>query len=68
MDGKLQRVARFARENDFTEAQVRYWIAQAQSNGLARAGALVRIGRSVYIRPDGFAKWVEQQQPQNQAA
>lgn len=62
MNMQLSRVSAFARENGFTEPQVRWWIFQASTNGLAEAGALVRIGRAVFIRADKFAEWIEAQQ------
>lgn len=59
MAKRLQRVAEFARYYNFTEAQVRWWVFQAGENGLAAAGAIIRIGRSVFIDADRFEAWLE---------
>lgn len=37
-------------------------------NGLAEAGAIVRIGRRVYIDEEKYFKWVADQQPRPRAA
>jgi hypothetical protein len=55
----LKSVSDFAAASGFTEAQVRWWIHQAEINGLARAGALVRIQRRVYIDAERFWQWVD---------
>jgi len=60
MQRNLKSVAQFAAESPFTEAQVRWWIFNAGTNGLQ--SAVVRIGRRVYIDTDAFAKWVDAQQ------
>lgn len=68
MASNLTRVSAFARERDLTEPQVRWWIFQARDNGLARAGAIVRIGRSVWIDTDRFSAWIEQHRCTDQQA
>ena len=59
MNRKLATVATFCKGNQFTEPQVRWWIHQAEANGLARTGAIVRIGRRVFIDTDKFWAWVD---------
>ena len=61
MARNLQTVSQFAGQTPFTEAQLRWWIFHAESNGLAEAQAVVRIGRRVYLDTDGFDRWVAQQ-------
>ena len=58
----LRTVAAFASESKgaFTEAQVRWWILNAESNGMAKAGVILRIGKRVYIDPEAFDRWVQQ--------
>jgi hypothetical protein len=68
MTRKLQTVAAFADGSPFTEAQVRWWIFNERTNGMAEAGVIKRIGRRVYIDPEAFDRWVEAQQPQQVAA
>lgn len=62
MKRDLKTVAGFADGSPFTEAQVRWWIFNEQSNGLAAHGAVVRIGRRVYIDTAAFDRWIESQQ------
>ena len=59
MNRNLTTVAAFAQAGPFTEAQLRWWIHQAEANGLARTGAIVRIGRRVFIDVDKFWAWVD---------
>lgn len=68
MARNLKTVAQFAGDNPFTEAQVRWWIFQREQNGLAKAGAVVRIGRRVYLDADAFERWIDAQNPQSVAA
>ncbi|WP_108473180.1 DNA-binding protein [Rhodanobacter thiooxydans] len=60
MNRNLKSVTQFAAESPFTEAQVRWWIFNAATNGLQ--SAVVRIGRRVYIDVDAFSAWVDAQQ------
>ena len=55
----MHRVAELARNYGFTEAQVRWWVFNASTNGLTAAGAIVRIGRSVFIDCDKFDTWLD---------
>lgn len=63
MARNLKTVSQFAGQTPFTEAQLRWWIFHADSNGLAEAGAVVRIGRRVYLDTDGFDRWITRQNP-----
>jgi hypothetical protein len=61
---QLRTVAQFAHEYDaFREPSLRWLIFSARQNGLEKAGAIVRIGRRVYIDPARFFTWVDAQQP-----
>ena len=57
----------------FSEAGLRYYIFNAESrknsrgetipgNGLAEAGAILRIGRKVLVDEDRFFQWLDSQQ------
>jgi hypothetical protein len=64
MSLKLQSVDVFAKGSPFTIGQVRWWIFNSRSHGLQAAGAVVRIGRRVYIDQDAFDDWVSKQNQQ----
>ena len=68
MSRRLARVAETARSYNFTEAQVRWWIFQAGQNGLQKEGAIVRIGRRVYIDTQAFDRWIDSLQSSQAAA
>ena len=59
----LQRVKQFAQSSNsaFTEPSVRWLIFNEKENGLADAGAIVRVGRRVFIDVDRFYRWIDQQ-------
>lgn len=40
-----------------TEAQLRWWLYRADFNGLAESGAVIRIGRAVWIDLARFQRW-----------
>jgi len=61
MKRNLQTVADFAKDGPFTENQLRWWIFQAANNGLARCGAICRVGRRVYLDVDAFDRWLTEQ-------
>lgn len=64
MARNLKTVSQFAAESAFTEPQLRWWIFHADTNGLAAAGAVVRVGgRRVYLDVDGFDAWLKAQNP-----
>lgn len=68
MQRNLKTVAAFAADTPFTESQVRWWIFNADNNGLGDAGAVVRIGRRVYLDADAFDRWIDAQNPRKAAA
>lgn len=45
----------------FSEGAIRMYIFNEQQNGLAKAGAVVRVGRKVLIDEDKFFAWIESQ-------
>lgn len=58
----LHTVSQFANKTSFTEPQLRWWIHNAETNGLASHRAIVRVGgRRVYIDPAGFDAWIRSQ-------
>jgi hypothetical protein len=60
----LKTVSQFAGSSAFTEPQLRWWIFHSNENGMAAAGAVVRVGpRRVYIDVDGFDAWLRAQNP-----
>lgn len=62
MARNLRSVSQFASDSPFTEPSIRWMIFNSETNGLAKAGAVVRIGRRVYIDPDAFDRWIDTQQ------
>ena len=63
MTNNLRSISQFAEENPaFTEPAIRWYIFKEKENGLAALGAVVRIGRRVYIDRQKFSTWVENQQ------
>lgn len=60
---KLQTVADMAKSGPFSEASLRWHIFNAATNGMAEAGAFKKIGRRIYIDPEGFDRWIDSQQP-----
>lgn len=67
MKRNLQTVAAFADAGPFTQNQLRWWIFTASQNGLAQSGAIVRVGRRVYLDVDQFDSWVDAQNKQQHA-
>lgn len=68
MKRNLQSVAQFCANSPFSENTVRWWIFQADSNGLAAAGAIIRISRRVYLDVDAVDRWLETLNAQRAAA
>jgi hypothetical protein len=69
MNRNLQSVATFATAGPFSAGQLRWFIFCSEQNGLAATGAIVRIGRRVYIDVDKFEAWIDSQnQPARAAA
>lgn len=62
MTRELKTVRDFAASGPFSESQLRWWIFEAERNGLAKCGGVIRIRRRVYLDPAGFDRWVESQQ------
>lgn len=62
MKRNLKTVAAFAAEGPQTESQLRWQIFNEKTNGLADHGAIVRIGRRVYIDEDRYYGWIDAQQ------
>jgi hypothetical protein len=60
----LKTVSEFSQQGPFSEGQTRWMIFNEQENGLAAAGAIVRIGRRVYIDTDKFDAWIDKQNHQ----
>jgi hypothetical protein len=60
---RLKSIAAKANGGPFTEAQLRWYVHQADNNGMKDAGAVVRIGRRVFIDEEGFERWIEAQNP-----
>ncbi|MDO9046455.1 MAG: hypothetical protein Q7U66_01810 [Methylobacter sp.] len=50
-----------AKHTAFNTGGLRALIFNEHTNGLAKSGAIVRIGRKVLIRDDLFFAWVESQ-------
>ena len=68
MQRNLRTVPSFAAESPFTEGQIRWFIFNAQSNGLAAEAAVVRVGRRVYVDVGRFERWFDRQNQPAQAA
>lgn len=62
MTRTLKTVPQFASDSPFTESSLRWMIFNEHDNGLAKAGAVIRIGRRVFIDPAAFERWVDAQQ------
>lgn len=68
MSRNLKSVPQFASQTAFTPGQLRWWIFNSATNGLDSAGAIVRVGRRVYIDADRFDAWLVAQNPHLQRA
>jgi hypothetical protein len=62
----IQRIAKIVADSNgaITEPQIRWWLHNSQTNGLAAAGAIIRVGRAVYIDVDAFDRWFASQTQQ----
>jgi len=49
------------RHTAFTLGGLRSLIFSAHQNGLAKSGAITRIGKKIFLREDKFFAWVESQ-------
>ena len=68
MKRNLQTVAAVAAAGPFTQNQLRWWIFCEGQNGLADSGAVVRVGRRVYLDVDAFDRWIDTQNRQRATA
>jgi hypothetical protein len=68
MKRDLKSVGQFCSGSPFSQNTVRWWIFQAGENGLGEAGAIVRIGRRVFLDVDRIDQWIEAQQNTRAAA
>jgi hypothetical protein len=57
--GNLQTIGQLAKRHLFTETQIRWWVKNAASNGLAPA--IQRVGARVLIDEDQLTGWLERQ-------
>ena len=58
---RLSRPSKFVEryhDQGWTEGQIRWLIFQAKQNGLEQAGAIVRVGRRVFIDEPKFFSWM----------
>lgn len=62
MARNLKTVSQFSGDSPWTEAQLRWFIFNSGTNGMADAGAVVRVGRRVFLDVDGFERWIDAQQ------
>lgn len=59
----LRTVQQFCGENlAFTEGGIRWQIFNEDTNGLRESGAIVRVGRRVYINVPLYFSWITSQQ------
>jgi len=64
MSRSLLKVRAFAAKYQaFSEGSLRWMIFNANSNGLAASGAILRNGRSVILDEERFLAWLESRQP-----
>lgn len=61
MNRNLKSVRDLAAGGPFTEPQIRWLVFMEAQNGLAKSGAIVRVGRRVYIDVDKFEGWIDRQ-------
>ena len=59
----LKTIKDFAALGPFSESQLRWLIFNANRNGLTQAGAVVRLGRRVYLDVAGFDRWIDSKNP-----
>jgi hypothetical protein len=62
MSQVISTVNQYCEKNPaFTPGGVRWDIFNAETNGLAESGAILRKGRRVYIVDDRYFAWLERQ-------
>lgn len=64
----LVGISELAKREDvpFTEPSLRWMVFNEGSNGLRDAGAIVRLGRRVYIDLDRFDAWLTSKESRHQ--
>lgn len=62
MKRNLKSVTDFASASPFSENQLRWYIFNERDNGLTDQGAIIRVGRRVYIDTEAFERWIDSQQ------
>lgn len=67
MARNLRTVRAKAAAGPFSEGQLRWYIFNEKDNGLAAAGAIVRVQSRVYIDEDRFDAWIDSQNQQRTA-
>ena len=67
MTRKLTRLRDFADRGPFTEGSLRWLVFNESSNGLREAGAIVRLGRRVFIDEAKFDGWIDSQNASKRA-
>ena len=55
---QLATVRQIAAVSPFSEATLRYWLFQRESNGLSKA--VIRVGGRLYLDKEEFKRWLEQ--------
>jgi len=66
---RLYSVDQFSERNPaLKRGQLRWLIFQADSNGLEQAGAIIRLGRRVFLDEGRFFEWLLAQQKQRKVA
>lgn len=63
MKRELKTVAAFAADQPFSEGSLRWMLFRSKENGLEAAGAIVRIGRRIYIDVNSFDAWLVANNP-----
>ncbi len=59
MSQNLFTVSQFCEKHKcFTQGAMRWHLFNAANNGLAVTGAIIRVGRRVYIDEDLFFSWI----------
>ena len=61
MRRNLKTVTAVAADGPFSEGQLRWFVFREHDNGLAKLGAVVRVGRRVYLDIDKFEAWITKQ-------
>ena len=57
---RLRTITQFCEDNPaFRPGGIRWQIYKSNQNGLQHSGAIVRIGRRVYVDEDRYFDWVD---------